>query len=74
MFARKIELKPIGVCDCCQDEIYPGDMIVNIDGWKYCQSCVLKMKPEDVLDICGYDFEEAKRDAKADNDSRRNAG
>lgn len=61
MLACKIELKPIGVCDCCQDDIYPGDMIVKIDGWKYCQSCVRNMKPEDVLEICGHDYEEAKR-------------
>lgn len=62
MYAYKIEPRPIGVCDCCQDDIYKGDTIVSIDGWKYCESCIRNMKPEDILDICGFDFEEAKGD------------
>ena len=34
------EPEPVYICDECEEGIYPGETVYEIDGHKYCETCI----------------------------------
>lgn len=38
------EPEPVYICDCCEDGIYAGEVVYEINGLHYCENCIDNMR------------------------------
>lgn len=45
--------EPVATCGICNDDIFAGDDVVEIDGSLYHYDCLEKLPLTELLDMCG---------------------